>query len=165
MNSSSSKISFDWKFVSDQKSISNRDRRDVPTILAVDALFTIEINNEIYFQAELAILEFYKSLYRWKEGMTKDEIPEFHYYTIEYDDYEAGAILSMIPFSDKARVKTIWAEIDIYNVFELNYIVKEFLALEATLRKDIEEYYEINIDRFIKHIPFTIRENEDELRG
>lgn len=147
-------ISFEYKFISDKGIISNKDKINVPTILAVEATVTIKINNELYFETELAILEFYKALYEWKKQIKGDHIPEFHYYTIEYVDYEDGAILSLIPFSNKARVKTIWAEQDLYNVFELEYIVNEFMKFEENLRQDIEDYFEINLNKFIKHIPW-----------
>lgn len=150
------KINFEYNFVVDKGIISNKHNRDVPSILAVDATFTIKINNELYFETELAILEFYASLYSWKEQITKDHIPEFHYYTIEYAEYEDGAILSLIPFSNKARVKSIWAEQDLYNVFDLEYIVKEFILLEENLKRDIEGYFGIKLKKFINHIPIMI---------
>lgn len=149
-------INFEYNFVVDKRIISQKHKRDVPTILAVDATFTIKINNELYFETELAILEFYKSLHGWKKEITKDNIPQFHYYTIEYADYEDGAILSLIPFSNKARVKSIWAEQDLYNVFDLDYIVKEFTLLEENLKRDIEGYFEIKLKDFVKHIPLHI---------
>ncbi len=154
MCSISNRITFEYQFVSEKGIISNKDKRNVPAILAVDATFTIKINGELYFETELAILEFYKTLYEWKKRVTEEHIPEFHYYTIEYADYEDGAILSLIPFADKARVKSIWAEQDLYNVFDLDYIVKEFLLLEEKLRRGIEEYYGIDLKRFIRHIPY-----------
>lgn len=159
MVSAPNNISFEYQFISNKGIISNKLRRDVPSILAVDAMFTIKINDEIYFQAELPILEFYKSLFKWKENISKDHVPEFHYYTIEYDDYEDGAIISLLPFSNKARVKSIWAELDIYNVFELNYIVPQVCALEQKLKEDIEEYYGINLKDFMKHIPYSLNGN------
>ncbi|MDE5414264.1 DUF7878 domain-containing protein [Alkalihalobacterium chitinilyticum] len=156
-----SKIDFKYEFISNKGVISNKLRKDVPSILAVEALVVIRINNEIYFQAELAILEFYKSLFKWKEKVTKDHIAEFHYYTIEYDDYEDGALLSMLPLSDKkARFTSIWAESDIHNVFDLDYIVTMLCELERNLREDIELYFNINLEGFIKHIPFTIKIGE-----
>ena len=79
MNSNPGKITFEYDFVSDRKSISTKDRRNVSTILAVEATLTIKINDELYFETELAILEFYKSLWRWKESITIDRIPEFDY--------------------------------------------------------------------------------------
>src|SRR5690606_40734589 len=89
----------------------------------------------------------------FRSRVTDEHIPEFHYYTIEYDDYEDGAILSLIPFSNKARVKSIWAEQDLYNVFDLDYIVREFIQLEQNLKRDIENYFGIELKKFIKHIP------------
>ncbi|WP_033826804.1 DUF7878 domain-containing protein [Bacillus andreraoultii] len=153
MDSISSKITFEYNFVVDKGIISNKDKSDISTILAIDATFRININNELYFETELAILEFYKALYKWKERITEDYIPEFHYYTIEYADYEEGAILSLIPFSNKARVKSIWAEQDLYNIFDLDYIAREFSKLEQNLKQDIEDYFGIKLKKFIKHIP------------
>lgn len=153
MDSISSKITFEYNFVVDKGIISNKDKSDISTILAIDATFRIKINNELYFETELAILEFYKALYKWKERITEDYIPEFHYYTIEYADYEEGAILSLIPFSNKARVKSIWAEQDLYNIFDLDYIAREFSKLEQNLKQDIEDYFGIKLKKFIKHIP------------
>ncbi|WAA11681.1 hypothetical protein [Fervidibacillus halotolerans] len=155
MDSISSKITFEYNFVVDNGIISNKDKRDVPTILAVEATLTIKINNELYFETELAILEFYKALYEWKNRVTDEHTPEFHYYTIEYDDYEDGAILSLIPFSNKARVKSIWAEQDLYNIFDLDYIVREFIQLEQNLKRDIENYFGIELKKFIKQIPLV----------
>ncbi|WP_077706537.1 DUF7878 domain-containing protein [Virgibacillus dokdonensis] len=142
---------FEYHFVSDKCIISNKDRSDVPAVLAVDAMFSIKINNTLYFEAELPILEFYKSLYKWQERITKDYIPEFHYYTIEHDE-EEGAILSVLPFSNKARLESIWSEADIDNVFDLHYIVHELLTLESRLREDMEEYYNIKL----KYFTYTI---------
>jgi len=159
MVSAPNNISFEYQFISNKGIISNKLRRDVPSILAVEAMLTIKINDEIYFQAELPILEFYKALFKWKENISKDHVPEFHYYTIEYDDYEDGAIISLLPFSNKARIKSIWAELDIDNVFELNYIVPQVCALEQKLKEDIEEYYGINLKDFMKHIPYSLYGN------
>ena len=52
-----------------------------------------------------------------------------------------------MPFSNKARLKSIWAEKDLYNIFDLNYIVEE------DLKRDIEDYFEIELEKFIKYIP------------
>lgn len=153
MDPMTNKILFDYIFHGDKNMISNKDRKDVSKILSVDADFMIKINNESYFEAPIAIFEFYKSLYNWKEQIRDNHVPEFHYYTIEYDDYEDGAIVSLIPFSNMARVKTIWPEQDLYNVFELHYIVNEFIRLEENLKRDIEEYYGIQLKHFLKHIP------------
>lgn len=153
MENTSNRITFHYEFISEKGTISNKDRRDVSVILTVDALFTIKINDAIYFEAELAILEFYKALFNWKETLTKENIIEFHYYTIEYDEYENGALISLIPFSNKARVTSIWAQCEVNNVFDLDNAIQEFIALEERLRKDIEQFYQIDLKGFIKHIP------------
>lgn len=70
MDSISSKITFEYNFVVDKGIISNKDKSDISTILAIDATFRIKINNELYFETELAILGFYKALYKWKERIT-----------------------------------------------------------------------------------------------
>jgi hypothetical protein len=150
-------IQFEYKFTSDKAVISNKKCRDVPAILAVDALFSIYINQNLYFQTELPILEFYKSLFRWKEKVTENNVPQFRYYTIEYDEYDDGAILSLVPFSNKARLKSIWAEVDNDYVIDLDYIVTAFSELEQKLRDDIEAFYHITLNKFMTHIPYQSR--------
>lgn len=156
MDSISSKIIFSNKFTCESDCISYKQRKNVNAILHVSSRFSIKINNEVYFdQEEFPILEFYKYLYTWVSAYKSSGIvKEFHYYTIEYDEYEEGAILSLFPFSDKARVKSIWAEIDIYNVFDLDYIVNEFVKLEERLKQEIEEFFDIKVKDFVKHIPY-----------
>ncbi|WP_214811864.1 hypothetical protein [Exiguobacterium sp. s127] len=152
-------IMFSYTFINQPSELSNRVARDVPTILSIEAMFTITINDEIYLETSLPILEFYKSLYRWKEKSNAIPVPEFHYYSLEFDDYEEGAIISMIPFSSQARIKSIWGEKDIYNVFPLDFLVSSLLDLEHTLKKDIEAYFDIQLEKFIPHIPYTLLDN------
>ncbi|WP_368652708.1 hypothetical protein AB4Y30_13320 [Ornithinibacillus sp. 4-3] len=156
MDTTSCKVTFYYKFTSDKDVISNRQRKDVPAILDVTTNFKIYINSDLYFdQEEFPILEFYKHLYKWinKNGKN-NKIQEFHYFSIEYDDYDDGALISLLPFGgNKARLKSIWAEQELYNIFVLNDIVKEFIVLEQRLKVDIENYYGIKLAKFIKHIP------------
>lgn len=141
MDSVPGKIGFEYEFLSEPDCISNKDRRNVPLILGVEAIFKININEELYFEASFAILEFYKSLFRWKERVKGNEVPEFHYYSIEHADYDDGSIVSLLPLFDRASVKSIWGKSDIYNVFDLAYIVNEFLVLEQKMKEDIERRY------------------------
>ncbi|WP_010199778.1 DUF7878 domain-containing protein [Bacillus sp. m3-13] len=148
-------LQFTYQFINERTAISNTHSRDVPTILSIDATLTVKIINEVYFKADIAILEFYKALLKWKQEVTTSHIPAFHYYSIEYDDYEDGAILSMLPFADKARITTIWAEVDIYNVVDQSYAVSKLMELEAILKSDIENYFQIDLDKFVRHIPYV----------
>lgn len=150
-------IHFELDILSESGAISNKDQRNVSLILSVEAILQIQINDVIYFEEELAILEFYKSLFLWKKRIKENELLAFHYYSVEYDEYDDGAIISLIPFSNKARVKSIWAKSNIYNVFDLDYIVNEFLALEKKLKEDIETYFNIELGKFIKHIPYSTK--------
>lgn len=148
-------LQFTYRFINETTAISNKQYRDVPTILSIDAALTLKIKDQTYFEAEIAILEFYKALLKWKQEVTvKAHIPSFHYYSIEYDDYEEGAILSLLTFADKARITTIWAEVDIYNVFDQSYAVSKLMELECALRRDLEGYFQIDLEKFVRHIPF-----------
>jgi len=148
-------LKFTYQFINEPTAISNKHFKDVPTILSIDATLTVKFKDETYFEAEIAILEFYKALLKWKQGVTTSQIPSFHYYSIEYADYEDGAILSMLPFADKARITTIWAEVDINNVFDQSYGVSKLMELEAILKSDIENYFQIDLEKFVRHIPFV----------
>ena len=161
MNIITNHIQIDFDLECDRTMISNRNRRDAAAILSVDALCTITINHQLYFKAELAIFEFYKTLYMWKQQVKEDKLRPFHYYTIEYDEYEDGAILSLIPYSSKARLTTIWEEQPIYNMFELDDIVNYFFLMERRLKQQIETYFDIQLDRFVKHIPYCRSSNHN----
>lgn len=155
MNNISNQLTITYNFINKEDALSNKDRRNVPAILAVDATLTIKVNDALYFEADLAILEFYKSLFMWTTEITPDYIPEFHYYSVEYADYEQGAILSLVPFSNQARLKTIWPQQELYNVFDIDYIVEELTHLERNLADDLVQYFGITLQSFVKHIPYT----------
>ncbi|MGE7839730.1 hypothetical protein ACQKNX_02955 [Lysinibacillus sp. NPDC093712] len=91
-------IHFEFEILSEAVAISNKDQRNVSLILGVEAIIKIKINEAIYFEEELAFLEFYKPLYVWKERIKEIERLDFHYYSVEYDDYKDGAIISLIPY-------------------------------------------------------------------
>lgn len=147
-------LQFTYQFINEPSAFTYKHYRDVPTILSIDATFIVTIRDEIYFEAEIAILEFYKALLKWKQRVTASLVPAFHYYTIEYDDYEEGAVLSMLPFADKARITTIWPAVDIYYVFDQSYIVSKLMELESTLRRGLEDYFQIELEKFVRHIPY-----------
>lgn len=157
MTSLLSKVIFEYDFVNDPAYISNKDKRNIPLILGVEAIFRIKVNDDLYFEEELAILELYKALFRWKEKIEENKVTEFHYYSVEYADYHDGSIISLLPFSDKARLKSIWGISKHDQVFDLTYIVKEFLVLEQKMKRDIESRFKIELKQFIKHIPYSTR--------
>ena len=42
-------------------------------------------------------------------------------------------------------------------MFELDDIVAAFMQLEGDLKRDIEDYFEIILEKFLKHIPLHLR--------
>lgn len=150
-----------YNFVSANDSISNKDHQNVAKILSVDATVTILVDGILYFETELAILEFYKVLWQWKQSVIDEQFPPFHYYTIEYADYEEGAILSLIPCGSKARMTSIWAEQPLENMFKRDEIISVFLQLETDLKRAIEQYFNIDLLKFLKHIPVQRSYNND----
>ncbi|WP_444546315.1 DUF7878 domain-containing protein [Alkalicoccobacillus plakortidis] len=131
-------------------------------ILNAEATFSIWINEDLYVEIEgFVILEFYKSLLEWLRINRKyKRIQEFRYYTIEHDERE-GAIISLLPFGDKARLTSIWTKQELYNVFELDYIVEQLTLLETDLKREIERYFDINVRHFINHIPYRLLNIEE----
>lgn len=148
-----SNIQFMYNFVSPNDSISNKDHQNAAKILSVDATVTILVDDKLYFETELAILEFYKALWQWKESVTDEQIPPFHYYTVEYADYEEGAILSLLPCGSNATIHSIWAEQPLENMFKCDEIISVFLQLEMDLKRAIEQYFNIDMLKFLNHIP------------
>ena len=155
-------VTFTYVFTSAPDVISYRKRKDVPAILNAEATFSIWINEDLYVEIEgFVILEFYKSLLEWLRINRKyKRIQEFRYYTIEHDERE-GAIISLLPFGDKARLTSIWTKQELYNVFELDYIVEQLTLLETDLKREIERYFDINVRHFINHIPYRLLNIEE----
>lgn len=119
----------------------------------------IQINQIVYLNISVPILELYKALYRWKEQVKPTNVPEFHYYSVEHDDKD-GAILSMLPFSSQGRITSIWGEVDVYNVLPLNDLVVALFRLENDLKSDIETYFGIKLDHFIQNIPYRLTKDD-----
>lgn len=81
----------------------------------------------------------------------KNKVTEYRYYTMEYE--EDDPIISVIPFDNKARLTTIWETQQLYNVFDLNYIIEQMKVLHENLGRDIEQHYKISLKNFIGNIP------------
>lgn len=63
MSSTPNQVMFAYTFLNQPAALSNRSAKDIPAILSIEASFTITMNNDIYLETSLSILEFYKSLY------------------------------------------------------------------------------------------------------
>lgn len=149
----SSQITCTYVFLSSPHAISNSSAKDIPTILSIEATFKIIIDHAPYLETSLPIFEFYKSLYRWKRQVTSSFIPAFYYYSVEFDHDEEGAIVSMVPYADQGNIQSIWGDERMNTVFPLDTLVTCLSDLEGQLRIDLEAYFDIQLDAFIRHIP------------
>jgi len=150
-----SRITCTYDFLNSPNAISNASARDIPTILSIEANVKIIIDHALYFETSLAIFEFYKSLYRWKKLVTPSCTPAFYYYSVEFDHDEEGAIVSMVPSADQGRMQSIWGDERMNTVFPLDTLVTCLSDLERQLRFDLEAYFDIQLDAFIRHIPYS----------
>ena len=152
MDSVSNKVEFNYQFTSDESDIPKKMRKDPSVAMRVEGKFEIKINGNTYFKENLALLEFYVSLNEWiKKIKKKNKATEYRYYTMEYEEDEP--IISLIPFDNKARLTTIWETQQLYNVFDLNYIIEQMEILKEKLKQDIELHYKISVKHFIGRIP------------
>jgi hypothetical protein len=152
MDKSSNSVEFEFEFTTDKDSIPFDLRHSPAVALRVEGILTIKINNDIYFQADIALLEFYLYLLKWVQTNKKGrDVQEFKYYSLEFDEDEA--IISILPFGNSARLASIWEVNKLYNVFELSYIVQKLTQLTNRLGRDIENHYDIQMNTFIGKVP------------
>ena len=152
----SSRITCTYDFLNSPNAISNSSARDIPTILSIEANVKIIIDHALYLETSLAVFEFYKSLYRWKRQVKPSFVPAFYYFSVEFDHDEEGAIVSMVPSADQGRIQSIWGDDRMNTVFPLDTLVTCLSDLESQLRSDLEAYFDIQLDAFIRHIPYSL---------
>ncbi|WLR41841.1 hypothetical protein LC087_13455 [Bacillus carboniphilus] len=144
MNHLSNKIEINYQFTSGASEIPKNRRKDPSIAYMIEGDLIIRINNRLYFKENLALLEFYLCLDDWfKNIKKKHKIIEFKYYTLEYE--EDQPIIELLPFNDKARLKSIWEEEQVYNVFDLHYLVQQMKGLYYELGDAIQQHYQISI--------------------
>ncbi|MBU8785256.1 MULTISPECIES: DUF7878 domain-containing protein [Bacillus] len=152
MDGVSNQVEFNYKFTSEEADIPKKMKKDPSVAMRVEGELEIRINGNTYFKENIALLEFYASLNEWiKKVKKKNKVTEYRYYTMEYEEDEP--IISLIPFDHKARLMTIWETQQLYNVFDLHYIIKQMEMLHEKLGRDIELHYKISLKNFIGKIP------------
>lgn len=152
----SSQITCTYDFLNSPHAISNSSAKDIPTILSIEATFKIMIDHALYLETSLSIFEFYKSLYRWKRQVTSTFTPAFYYFSVEFDHDDEGAIVSMVPHAKQGNIQSIWGDERVNTLFLLDILVTCLFDLERQLRFDLEAYFDIQLDAFIRHIPYTL---------
>lgn len=152
MDGVSSQVEFVYKFTSEEADIPRKMKKDPSAAMRVEGEFKIKINGIVYFEENIALLEFYASLNEWiKKIKKKNKVVEYRYYTMEYEEDEP--IISLIPFDNKARLTTIWETQQLYNVFDLDYITEQMEISRKKLGRDIEHHYRISLKSFVGKIP------------
>jgi hypothetical protein len=152
MDGLSNQVAFSYQFTTDETDIPKSLKKDPSVAFRIEGDFEIKINGTLYFKENIALLEFYLYLRRWISGMEKNKAPrEFQYYSLEYDEDEP--IISVIPFNQKARLASIWALEQVYNIFDWDYLVEKLSTLCDELGKDIEKHYNIKLKTFINKVP------------
>ncbi|MEC1193243.1 hypothetical protein P9C02_22740 [Bacillus paralicheniformis] len=152
MDGVSNQVEFVYKFTSEEADIPKKMKKDPSAAMRVEGEFKIKINGIVYFEENIALLEFYASLNEWiKKIKKKNKVAEYRYYTMEYEEDEP--IISLIPFDYKARLTTIWETQQLYNVFDLDYITEQMEISHEKLGRDIEHHYRISLKSFIGKIP------------
>lgn len=61
----------------------------------------------------------------------------------------------MVPSADQGRIQSIWGDERMNTVFPLDILVPCLSDLERQLRFDLEVYFDIQLDAFIRHIPYS----------
>lgn len=118
--------------------------------MIMDGLFQILINDILYFEEEIAILEFFMNIDRWIEN-SKNTITDFNYSSIEYE--EKDPLISVLIQENDAYLEVLWKEQALDNKFNLEYLFQEFISLRNRLKIDLENYYNIDVNFYKDKLP------------
>lgn len=150
-------INFDFHLVeSSMDQLPYKQRVKPGNFMALDANLKIKYNNTIYFDEDIAIIEFWLQLNDW---LNKRNYESFHYYTIELED-EFNPLISISPKDECYKITSPWIESEIALIDNKTEMVKKLIKLRYDMRKVIERYiqkdisiYELNtIEKIIKKI-------------
>lgn len=87
-------LNFDFHLVeSPMDQLSDEERAKPGNFMALDANLKIKYKNTIYFDEDIAIIEFWLQLNDWLNGSSNDE---FQYHTMEVED-EFNPLISISP--------------------------------------------------------------------
>ncbi|MEN7374597.1 hypothetical protein ABC891_11355, partial [Bacillus licheniformis] len=71
MDGVSSQVEFVYKFTSEEADIPRKMKKDPSAAMRVEGEFKIKINGIVYFEENIALLEFYASLNEWIKKIKK----------------------------------------------------------------------------------------------
>lgn len=135
-------LNFDFHLVeSPMDQLSDEERAKPGNFMAVDANLKIKYNNTIYFDEDIAIIEFWLQLNDWLNGSSNDE---FQYHTMEVED-EFNPLISISPIGECYKIASPWIESEIALIDNKTEMVKKLIKLRDDMRKVIERYIQKDI--------------------
>lgn len=150
-------LNFDFHLVeSPMDQLSVEERAKPGNFMALDANLKIEYNNTIYFDEDIAIIEFWLQLNDWLNGSRNDE---FQYHTMEAED-EFNPLILIVPIGEYYQIHSPWVETEISLIDNQTEMVKRLIMLRDDIKEVIERYihkdisiYEVNtIEKIIQKI-------------
>lgn len=150
-------LSFDFHLVeSPMEQLSYKERAKPSDFLSLDANLKILYNGIVYFDDDIAIIEFWLQLNDW---LNKRDNKGFHYHTMEVED-EFNPLISISPIGEYYQIHSPWVEAEIALIDNQTEMVKRLIMLRDDIKEVIERYiqkdisiYESNsIEKVIKRI-------------
>jgi hypothetical protein len=123
-------FTMDFTFTTD-KSMIEKKKKDYANVYRIDGELKLEVNGEVFFQEDIAILEFYLQLKKW---FSKKVNNSFYYHTLEVEDDE-NPIIKFVAAGDNYYLSSPWSK------GKLVYIIEASL-LEKTVESFVENFSE-----------------------
>lgn len=148
-------LKFDFHLVEcPMDQLSDEERAKPGNFMALDANLKIKYNNTIYFDEDIAIIEFWLQLNDWLNRSRNDE---FQYHTMEVED-EFNPIISIVPIGEYYQLHSPWVETEIALIDNQTEMVNRLIMLRDDIKEVVEQYiqkdisiYEVNtIEKIIK---------------
>ena len=145
-------FSVDYHFTSNFNKLSFGERMNVANLYSVEGILVIKIGHKVYFQEDIALLEFWILLDRWLKSIETESIPVFSYYTLELDDNIP--LFSLIPYQDKFMIEVIEVKERAANLLPQVKVIEAFKNVHSNLYNDIQNHYGIYIEDYLDKVPF-----------
>ncbi|MGX4667838.1 DUF7878 domain-containing protein [Cerasibacillus sp. JNUCC 74] len=123
-------FTMDFTFTTN-KSMIEKKKKDYANVYRIDGELKLEVNGEVFFQEDIAILEFYLQLKKW---FSKKVNNSFYYHTLEVEDDE-NPIIKFVAVGDNYSLSSPWSQ------GKLVYIIEASL-LEKTVESFVEDFSE-----------------------
>lgn len=145
-------FSVDYHFTSNFNRLSFSERMNIANLYLIEGILVIKIGDKVYFEENVALLEFWTLLDRWLKNSESENIPAFRYYTLELDDNIP--LFSLIPYQDKFLIEVIEVKERAGNLLSQDKVIETFKEVHSHLYHDIQNHYGIYIENYLDKVPF-----------